>query len=125
MIKVSKLSKKFGQREIFNNISFSIEEEFVAITGESGKGKTTLLNLISLLDQNYKGRIEIDGKAIFSIREIQMMQRYKFAYLFQNYALVENETVRQNLQIALKYRKDANPNNSIKSSRELHWQGHI
>jgi ABC-type antimicrobial peptide transport system, ATPase component len=115
MIKVSKLSKKFGQREIFNNISFSIEEgEFVAITGESGKGKTTLLNLISLLDQNYKGRIEIDGKAIFSIREIQMMQRYKFAYLFQNYALVENETVRQNLQIALKYRKDANQNNSIK-----------
>ena len=120
MIKVSKLSKKFGQREIFNNFSFAIEEgEFVAITGESGSGKTTLLNLISLLDQKYKGQIEIDGKAAFSRKEIQTMQRYKFAYLFQNYALVEIETVRQNLQIALKYRKDANPNNSIKKALKL------
>lgn len=74
MIKVSKLSKKFGQREIFNNFSFAIEEgEFVAITGESGSGKTTLLNLISLLDQKYKGQIEIDGKAAFSRKEIQTM----------------------------------------------------
>lgn len=120
MIKVSRLSKKFGKREIFNNISFVIEEgEFVAITGESGSGKTTLLNLISLLDQKYRGRIEIDGKAAFSAKEIQTIQRYKFAYLFQNYALIENETVQQNLQIALKYRKDANPNNSIKKALKI------
>lgn len=100
-------------------MTFCIEDkDFVAITGESGKGKTTLLNIISLLDGEYNGRIVVDGKKTFSSRSIQNIQRYKFAYLFQNYALVENETVKQNLQIALKFRRKRN-SQSIKRALQL------
>ena len=67
MIRVCNLCKKYGKVTVIKNISFSVEdEEIVAITGESGKGKTTLLNLISLLDTEYQGKVEIDGKTNFS-----------------------------------------------------------
>lgn len=59
-----------------------------------------------VLDTEYGGEIEIDGKSGFSKKEIMNMQRHKVAYLFQNYALVENETVEQNLMIALYFRKN-------------------
>lgn len=120
MIKVKNVSKKYSNREVLKNISFCIEDgEFIAITGNSGKGKTTLLNMIGLLDQDYIGQIEIDGKRKFSTKDIQKMQRYKFAYLFQNYALVENETVKQNLEIALKFKKDRNEHIDIKQTLKL------
>lgn len=120
MIRVCNLCKKYGKIPVLSNISFDIEDnDMVAIIGESGKGKTTLLNLISLLDTDYKGVIEIDGKRTFSSREIMNMQRHKIAYLFQNYALVENETVEQNLMIALAFQKDSNKLRNIKKALKL------
>jgi putative ABC transport system ATP-binding protein len=120
MIRVCNLCKKYGKVTVIKNISFSVEdEEIVAITGESGKGKTTLLNLISLLDTEYQGKVEIDGKTNFSKKEIRNMQRYKIAYLFQNYALVENETVEQNLKIALYFRKNVDKKRSIRKALKL------
>ncbi len=120
MIRVCNLNKKYGKRRILENLSFYVEdEEIVAITGESGKGKTTVLNLISLLDQDYEGEIEIDGKSSFSKKEITYMQRNKIAYIFQNYALVENETVEQNLKIALYFNKDRNCRKSIQKALKI------
>lgn len=114
MIRVRNLSKRYGERIVFQGVSFDIEDKkMVAITGESGKGKTTILNLISLLDRDYGGKIEIDGKQKFTKRDITVMQRYKIAYLFQNYALVENETVEQNLKIALYFQRNVNVKKSI------------
>lgn len=120
MIRVSNLCKKYGKVTVLSNISFDIDDnDIVAITGESGKGKTTLLNLIGLLDTDYKGVIEIDGKSKFSAKEIMNMQRYSIAYLFQNYALVENETVAQNLMIALAFQKVSNKLNRIRKALKL------
>ena len=120
MIRVSNLCKKYGKVTVLSNISFDIDDnDIVAITGESGKGKTTLLNLIGLLDTDYKGVIEIDGKSKFSSKEIMNMQRYSIAYLFQNYALVENETVAQNLMIALAFQKVSNKLNRIRKALKL------
>lgn len=120
MIRVCNLCKKYGKLTVLKNLSFTVnDKEIVAITGESGKGKTTLLNLISLLDTEYDGEIEIDGKHNFSKKEILNMQRYKIAYLFQNYALVENETVEQNLMIALYFQRDTDKKRSISKALKL------
>lgn len=120
MIRVCNLCKKYGELTVLKNLSFTVsDKEIVAITGESGKGKTTLLNLISLLDTEYDGEIEIDGKHNFSKKEILNMQRYKIAYLFQNYALVENETVEQNLMIALYFQRGTDKKRSIRKALKL------
>lgn len=108
MIKIENITKKFGDRIIFDNFSLSIEQgESVAIMGESGTGKSTLLNIIGLLDVDYKGKYYILGKdqknKSWSKRSETI--RNNINYLFQNYALVEDETVRNNLLYALYYTK--------------------
>jgi len=115
MIEISNVSKVFNNRSVINNLTALIRPQaFTAITGESGRGKTTLLNLIGLLEKPTKGSIAIEGIVNPKDREIMMFQRHKFGYLFQNYALVENETVLNNLAIALKYRGKVNKKDEIK-----------
>ena len=61
-VKLTNISKKFGSKEIFRNFSMEIEKgDFVCISGESGKGKSTLLNMIGLLDTPDSGDIIING----------------------------------------------------------------
>ena len=88
--------------------------EFVVLMGRSGGGKSTLLNMMGLLERPDSGEIKIDGKSRFTNKEIMLMQRNKFGYLFQNYALIDNETVEKNLLIALTYRKNVNKAEEIK-----------
>ncbi|KAF1299363.1 bacteriocin ABC transporter ATP-binding protein [Enterococcus sp. JM4C] len=115
MIEAIAISKKYGKNSVIREASLKIEEgEFVAITGESGKGKTTLMNIISLLDKEYMGTLLIDGRRITSPKQIRQFQRVDCAYLFQNYALIENETIAQNLEIATKFLK-----NTKKRNRQL------
>ena len=64
-ISVQNVSKQFGSREIFKDLSFDIEEnEFVALVGPSGSGKSTILNMIGLLDTVDSGKILINGKVL-------------------------------------------------------------
>lgn len=118
MIKLSKIYKSFDQRIVLSNISLSISKnEFVCITGESGAGKTTLLNIIGLLDKPDSGELSINGKTNFSKRDILRLRRHFFGYIFQDYLLMTDKTVKENINISkglLKYennrleRKDIN-----------------
>lgn len=106
---VDKICKKYGQKNIFDNFSLTINDgEMVAIMGESGKGKTTLLNIIGLIDCPDSGNIVINGMKNPWKKENDRINlfRYTIGYLFQNYALIDNETVNKNLDIALEYIKD-------------------
>lgn len=101
------IHKKFGNNTIFNNYNLEIKKgEMVAIVGKSGKGKTTLLNLIGLLDDDYTGEIFIQNKKILP-KDYNTTKyfRYTLGYLFQNFALIDNMTVGENLDISLKYSK--------------------
>lgn len=99
---------QFGTKIIFNNFNMEIDEnEFVCIIGESGSGKSTLLNIMGLLEKLTSGDIEICGiknpklnskKGVYLLRE-------QISYLFQNYGLVENETVKYNIEMATRFLK--------------------
>ncbi|MDV6278385.1 ATP-binding cassette domain-containing protein [Rhodococcus erythropolis] len=100
------MSKKFGSRDILSNVSLSVESgSMSAITGPSGSGKSTLLNCVGLLEKPDTGTIRIDGTDTTNLSKRQRLQffRYSLGYLFQNYALVDSESVDYNLDIATRY----------------------
>lgn len=111
MISIKNLSKKYGTKVILDNISLDIVQgDFVAIIGTSGCGKSTLLNIIGLLEKFDTGDITIDGDYNVSINSIKSNKilREKINYLFQNFALIDDETVEYNLKLSSQYLKLSN-----------------
>ncbi len=118
MIKVTNLHKYFNkgrQNEIhvINNTSIEFPETgLVAITGPSGCGKTTLLNIIGGLDKFAKGQIDFDGTIInrYKALEWDVLRNKSVGYIFQNYNLLTDKTVYENVEISLNmaglYEKD-------------------
>lgn len=107
-IELINISKAFKRNTVIDNISLSVEKgEMVSITGTSGKGKTTLLNMIGLISKPSSGTIKINGKSIRNInsKSAMLMRRNAIGYLFQNYGLVDDESVLWNLKLALTYKK--------------------
>lgn len=117
IIQISNVSKKYGKQEILSNINLNINKgEMIAILGESGKGKTTLLNIIGLITKKDKGDIYLFDKKNPSINSKSSMRlrREKIGYLFQNYGLIDDETVRWNLNLALEYKKLSKKQRAVK-----------
>lgn len=107
MIKVTNLTKSFGENVVLNSINLEIKEgEMVALTGKSGAGKSTLLNIIGLLDSDFTGELYIKNTDTKSLpaKGRNKFIREELNYLFQNYALVDDETVYDNIQMAQKYK---------------------
>ena len=82
--------------------------EFLGIMGASGSGKTTLLHLVGLLDLPTSGRITIDGLDVLRMTDYEktMFRLYKLGYVFQDYALVPDLTVMENVSLPAMLRKD-------------------
>ena len=119
MIIADKISKSFGENILFNNLSFEIKNgEYVCFSGESGAGKTTLLNIIGLLEPVDSGKLIINGKASRTSRELREYYKSEVGFLFQNFALVENKTVDQNLKMVM-----TNRINNCSIDQALDWVG--
>lgn len=100
MIEGINIKKSFDDRVLFDNFNFKIADgEFVCFSGESGSGKTTLLNIIGLLEPIDAGELLINGKQYKRSKDIRKYYQNEVGFLFQNFALIENKTVRQNLDI--------------------------
>ena len=100
MIQIVGLTKSFGDHVIFDNLSFEIADgEFVVFSGKSGCGKTTMLNLIGGIDTPDSGQIIVDGTDITKQKNRIEYFRTKVSFLFQNFALIENKTVEENLKM--------------------------
>jgi putative ABC transport system ATP-binding protein len=107
MIELMGVSKNFGGRMILNDFTLKVHKnEFVTIVGPSGAGKTTVLNLMGLLDKPDDGTVMIDSCKNPGKKDTVFLRRYKIGYIFQNYVLMNNETVKENLLISKAYNKD-------------------
>ena len=108
MIELQEVSKTFGKHQIFDKYSLNISaQKMTEILGKSGAGKSTLLNLIGLIEESDSGKIRIAGQKAPKInsKEALLMRRNLIAFLFQNFALIEDESIERNLNISLVYEK--------------------
>lgn len=114
LLEVSKICKTYGSGEAavqaLKNVSFSVPKgEYVAIVGESGSGKSTLLNMIGALDTPTSGKVLIDGKDTFAMKEknLTIFRRRNIGFIFQAFNLIPELTVEQNMifPLLLDYQK--------------------
>lgn len=126
MIEMKNIYKSFGkdhnERIIFENFSFTISKgDMVAIMGKSGSGKTTLLNIIGGLESIDKGAYLFNGKDVskFSEKELLDFRRKNISYIFQNFALINEYSIMDNILLPLRYRYNNVNKNTINNAREL------
>ncbi len=114
LLEVNGISKTYGAGETavhaLKNVSFSVPKgEFVAVVGESGSGKSTLLNMVGALDNPTSGKVLIDGKDIFAMKEskLTIFRRRNIGFIFQAFNLIPELTVEQNIifPVLLDYQK--------------------
>ena len=100
MIEGINLTKKFDGLTLFQDYNFLIEDkEFVCFFGASGTGKTTLLNMIGLIEPIDAGSLRINGIEYTTNKQKLAYYRSVVGFLFQNFALIESKTVEQNLEL--------------------------
>lgn len=106
ILELNSVNKSYGGRNIINNLSFSVpEKSIVSIIGKSGSGKSTILNMIGMLESVDSGVIKIKGKKIPTInsKRATMIRRNTINYLFQSYALINDITVADNLYVCMEF----------------------
>ena len=92
----------YSTTHLFNGLNFDIDEgDFVAITGSSGTGKTTLLNLIAGLDKPTKGTIRVLGKelSLLNDRALTALRAKSIGILFQTFGLLTDLNVKENIKV--------------------------
>lgn len=114
LLEVQSISKTYGSGETavhaLKNVSFSVPRgEFVAVVGESGSGKSTLLNMLGALDTPTSGKVLIDGKDTFAMKDsaLTVFRRRNIGFIFQAFNLIPELNVEQNIlfPVLLDYQK--------------------
>ena len=102
MIKINEICKKYDEKVLFQNYSLEIPDgSFVIIRGDSGSGKSTLLNMIGGIEYPDSGSIIVNGFDV-SKKKKQKYFSEVVGFLFQNFALLENKAVLENLNLIKK-----------------------
>lgn len=110
MLEVQNIKKiyrsRFGKNDLeaLKSINFTVEVgEYIAIMGESGSGKTTLLNILALLDRPTSGKVILMGKDLQEIKDNEMakFRRENLGFVFQDFNLLDNFTVKENILLPL------------------------
>ena len=126
IIKAKNLSKAFGEKTLFTNLDLEIDKgEALAIVGKSGSGKSTLLNILSFIEARDGGDLYFMDNNISSIdyRKVRPLISDHIGYLFQNYALIDNKTVYENISIANKYVKESKEKKHLRIRKSLEAVG--
>ncbi len=102
MIDARNINVKFGKRQILKDLNFKVNKgEYISIIGKSGAGKSTLLNVISTLEKEYSGNVFYQNKDIrdYNDVEISKLRNEKIGFIFQNFNLLEDFTVIENIML--------------------------
>ena len=102
MITAKKIKKKYNDQEVLRGIDLKIDKnEFVVILGASGSGKSTLLNILSGLEKSDSGEVVYDNESIsdYSEKQLTKFRKEKIGFVFQQYYLLNNLTVEQNVKV--------------------------
>ena len=120
MIKISHLSKKFGNLEVLKDINLDIEEgEVVCIIGPSGSGKSTFLRCINQLEQPTGGVVQYEGKNLLDKKCDIRKFREEVGMVFQRFNLFPLKTVAENVMMAPVLTKHMNKDEAHKKALEL------
>jgi putative ABC transport system ATP-binding protein len=111
VIRLANIEKVYQTKTIetvaLSQVNLAIQRgEFVSVMGPSGCGKSTLLSLMGLLDEPSSGTIEIDGRPVnsYSDKELAGLRNHKIGFVFQSYHLINDLSVRDNVELPLLYR---------------------
>jgi putative ABC transport system ATP-binding protein len=108
VLRLDKVTKRFGERMVLNGVSLEVAAgEYVAIVGDSGIGKSTLLNVIAGLEPADSGRIFFEGQNLVSMSddELTVLRRDHFGFVFQAFHVLPQLSVEQNVALPLLLRK--------------------
>ena len=112
-VRVSNLTKKFGDLLVLNNVSFDVYEgEFLCIVGPTGCGKTTFLNSLTHLYEPTAGDILFNGEKVD-------LKKHNITYIFQEYSAMEWLTVRQNVRFGLEMKDYKDIDRKVDEALEL------
>ncbi|HEP1430691.1 TPA: ATP-binding cassette domain-containing protein [Streptococcus pyogenes] len=104
-IEIFNVTKKFSSKKIFTDLNLTFEAgKSYALIGGSGSGKSTLLHIIGRLEKIDNGKVLVDEQDIWKIKERTFFKNI-IGYVFQNYSLIENKTVYDNLKLINKDKK--------------------
>jgi putative ABC transport system ATP-binding protein len=104
---ISKIYKAAVDKVGLQDISLTVKKgEFLAVMGPSGCGKSTLLNILGLLDNPTSGNYRFNGQEVakYSEKQLTTLRRDNIGFVFQNFHLIEDLNVRENIETALIYR---------------------
>jgi putative ABC transport system ATP-binding protein len=110
MLELTGVGKRFGTRQVFANVGLALDAgEYVAIIGESGVGKSTLLNLIAGLEPADAGSIKFDGAELTQLSDdtLTLLRRDRFGFVFQAFHVLAHLTLLQNVSLPLLLRGQA------------------
>lgn len=135
ILKVEHICKDYGikgfKTKVLKDISLTVKEgDFIAIMGPSGAGKTTLLNIMSTLDKQTSGEIILEGIDVSNIRnkELSKLRRDKIGFIFQEYNLLDNMTLMNNIALPLalgKKRSKEIEDKVIEISKKFGLENHL
>ena len=108
ILKIKNITKDYGikgfRTRVLKDISLNVNKgDFIAIMGPSGAGKTTLLNIMSTLDKQTSGDVILDGIDVSKVKnkELSKLRREKIGFIFQEYNLLDNMTLMNNIALPL------------------------
>ena len=108
ILKIKNITKDYGikgfKTRVLKDISLNVNKgDFIAIMGPSGAGKTTLLNIMSTLDKQTSGDVILDGIDVSKVKnkELSKLRREKIGFIFQEYNLLDNMTLMNNIALPL------------------------